>query len=828
MHTFSRSPLFTAVVIVWIISLFVLPSIPQTAAQAAPTSALGNTLQASVPNGQTITGSNQIRLYGPWRGKDSGTLVEGYADIEGGTGSQTVRLVVYALTARDGGYAPGSLVATSDSVSVPAGQSRRWVRFTFPSDSVVRNTRYALGVWFVGSGGARLWTEDRLGGRWDITASTSAPSSVSLSPDTARNEDLPGLYVTVRPPVLSGPAGSMIRLSPGEIPQSTIVTNPLAGPHRWHNQTYVPDMQELTAYERFTWRQIEGSTPGSYNWTPIRNAINAAKSRNQMFAFRVRARIESYEVPSYLTGQDFNDSYFRDRHEALHRAMKAEFDGDPNVIWIDLDGPGNYGEWAGGDWGSITQAAKDDVVNYLGDIWGNAQTLTVMFTARTTELATVRAAIPRVGFRNDIWGGEGAAAQMWSQQALRQRIDLLDSGEKGLLVNGEIDSAISRWNVRSLHQHILWFGPHSISNGNFKGHTGGFSSFSAADQAELRAAFGKLGYRFVVQHVDVPQSIPLNTPVDLTFYWQNRNVNVPVGKDVGTASVRLVNGSGQVVATYPLNVDVRSLLPTGVQPHQRTERITVSGIPAGTYTLQLRVVMPTGRTMNLANTGRTSDGAYPLGIVTVTNGTATPTNTATPTPTATATPVPMADPYLEQGGQVVMEAETYHSITPGSGSLSGHTWNTITAAGAGAGQAIQALPIDTTNTGSNTNGPRADYRFVANPGVYQVWVRGRTPSGSAQGAHDSVHIGLNGVPVTTSNGFGLSGWGPNAWTWHNLSGNQDTPTTITITQAGTYTLNVWMRESGVILDRVALLTSSVFIEGDTQVGPATSGRGTTP
>lgn len=626
------------------ISLFfvLFTSYPVAAALEPDASVLGNYVPVSAKNGQTITGSNQIRIYGPWRGKDTGTLNKGYADMEGGSSAQTIRLVVYELSERNGGYAPGTLVGTSDPVNIAAGQSRRWVEFTFPQGGEMkRNARYGFGVWFTGSGGAKLWTEDRYGGRWDVSASNTAPSSLQLSPDTNRNEDLAGLYITLNVAPLAPPQAGYTRLSPGELPLTTAVTNPFAGPHRWSDQTTVPGMEEKIAYKRFTWDQIEGSTPGSYNWAIIDREIAAAKSRGQMYAFRVRARISEYKVPSYLSGRTYNDAYFRERHKALHQAMKARYDTSPDIAWIDLDGPGNYGEWAGGDFNQISASAKQDVVSYLSQIWGDAKVRTVVFTAQASETNTLRTAIPSAGFRNDIWGGEGAGAQMWSGQSTRQRMDMLKSGELNVPVLGEIDSAINKWSVRTLYTNILWFGAHTISNGNFKGHNSSFSTFSAQEQAELKEAFLKLGYRLVVSNVDVPQTMRLNNPEKLIFYWQNRNVNAPVGKDRGTVYLRLIASNGQTAGSFPLQVSTGNLLPTGRQPHRVEETITFTGIPAGTYQMQIMVITPYDRVISLANTGRTADGAYPLGSVTLTdNGTVLePTLTATnPTPTPIESP----------------------------------------------------------------------------------------------------------------------------------------------------------------------------------------------
>ncbi|MCP4937255.1 MAG: hypothetical protein GY927_24370, partial [bacterium] len=99
------------------------------------------------------------------------------------------------------------------------------------------------------------------------------------------------------------------------------------------------------------------------------------------------------------------------------------------------------------------------------------------------------------------------------------------------------------------------------------------------------------------------------------------------------------------------------------------------------------------------------------------------------------------------------------------------------------------------------------------PATYTVWVRGMAPDA----AGDSLHVGLDGTAATTADK--LTGFQPNAWTWSrttmdNLDANLDLSVT------GTYTLNVWMREDGMRIDRLLLVTDTTYIP--TGEGPAAS------
>ena len=103
------------------------------------------------------------------------------------------------------------------------------------------------------------------------------------------------------------------------------------------------------------------------------------------------------------------------------------------------------------------------------------------------------------------------------------------------------------------------------------------------------------------------------------------------------------------------------------------------------------------------------------------------------------------------------------------------------------------------------------------PGTYYVHVRGTSDSAD----DDSVHVGLNGVGVTLA-GYGIS-WGDagEVFVWRGRYNSQDA--TINIPAAGTYTFNLWMREDGIVVDRIWLSTNSNAVaEGSTSTGPPES------
>jgi hypothetical protein len=171
-------------------------------------------------------------------------------------------------------------------------------------------------------------------------------------------------------------------------------------------------------------------------------------------------------------------------------------------------------------------------------------------------------------------------------------------------------------------------------------------------------------------------------------------------------------------------------------------------------------------------------------------------------------------PYRQDAeGLVVIEAERFHQKSD----VGEHAWAPVTApAGFSGTGAMAALPNKNANWQKDflTVSPRLDFRVLfVKTGVHYVWVRGH----QANGADDSVHLGLDGKEVPAATGTLVGGkW---SWTRRTMS-NKDS--SIPIAAAGLHTVNLWMREDGAIIDRIVLTTDSKYVPKD--AGPPESLR----
>lgn len=165
----------------------------------------------------------------------------------------------------------------------------------------------------------------------------------------------------------------------------------------------------------------------------------------------------------------------------------------------------------------------------------------------------------------------------------------------------------------------------------------------------------------------------------------------------------------------------------------------------------------------------------------------------------------MAGPATQDPGAdglVTLEAEAFDTQV----SQGGHSWSNSFPSGYSGTSALQATPNNGTinNTGYTTNSPRLDYEInFVKTGVHYVWIRGL----GATTADDSLHVGLDGAALTSSNRITYF---PTSLAWSNAQ-QSGSVATINVPTVGTHTLNVWMREDGTVFDQVILTTSSSYL-----------------
>ncbi len=175
------------------------------------------------------------------------------------------------------------------------------------------------------------------------------------------------------------------------------------------------------------------------------------------------------------------------------------------------------------------------------------------------------------------------------------------------------------------------------------------------------------------------------------------------------------------------------------------------------------------------------------------------------------------DVYLGDVDPIVMEAENYKDNLSGTT----QTWSVASTSNA-VGSALEAVPNQGTNlnTGYQGTSPELQYDIsFTQTGTYYLWLRMYSPSYE----DNSVHAGLDGNPLTTSDRITYDTY--QQWGWSN-STMDGVRASIAVNSTGIHSLNIWMREDGVIIDRILLTRDANLIPSGT--GPNESSSCFTP
>jgi hypothetical protein len=171
-------------------------------------------------------------------------------------------------------------------------------------------------------------------------------------------------------------------------------------------------------------------------------------------------------------------------------------------------------------------------------------------------------------------------------------------------------------------------------------------------------------------------------------------------------------------------------------------------------------------------------------------------------------------------GLLIIEAEGFDNQVVKDQS----NWYLISDPGASRGQAMASE-----DSGINHNqddyaevSPRLDYDCVfVKSGTHYVWLRMRYFGGDA----DTAHLGLDGTGDPDSRRIDAPGSADGAWQWSNFKQNPDGTAMIQIPSAGEHTVNLWVREDGIQIDKIILTTDPNYVPStygprDPLLGPA--------
>jgi hypothetical protein len=186
-----------------------------------------------------------------------------------------------------------------------------------------------------------------------------------------------------------------------------------------------------------------------------------------------------------------------------------------------------------------------------------------------------------------------------------------------------------------------------------------------------------------------------------------------------------------------------------------------------------------------------------------------------------ATGVVFAEPLNQDigpDGIVSVEAEHFDANVE----VGGHAWEETGPVDGFTGVAGMHAPNGNGghgNSGYSDTSERLEYEInFVKTGTHYVWIL----AWGADGSDDSCHVGLDGVETPLSDR--MTGWN-GAYEWNNGRMDMPEPSQIEITSSGPHTLDIWVREDGLIIDKIVLTTNPDFTLTGAEEGPPESNRG---
>lgn len=418
-----------------------------------------------------------------------------------------------------------------------------------------------------------------------------------------------------------------------------------------------PILPETVSYKRssYSWATANPA-PGVFDFSAIDADLATARATGKQFSFRLYTRRGPYWggnlIPQWVYDRgaklvggepDYSSCVYQREWAAMVEALRARYDANPSVAFIDISGYGDFNEWSWQDqtaWDSDHmrpttldgQARRRLADMFIGGSAtgscrnpdGSVATVSYSYPGfRTTQLIMPAAGIMQssryvaarradVGLRHDCLGRmttsdplNSLAQTVWQKAPVMYEFCAGSTSDTAFMDRADAVLRLTHGSV--VHDNL----------------TGG------RDVGVLSDVLRSVGYRFALDRATYPSAVVAGTPLRYNLTWTNRGY-APAYARMGQrfqARLALRAADGRIVREWTLPTDVSSWMPASTLPGSAPENpvtgaITVPvGAAAGQYTLAVGIFdTRTGRPINLAMAGRATDGRYTLGALRVTSG----------------------------------------------------------------------------------------------------------------------------------------------------------------------------------------------------------------
>lgn len=412
------------------------------------------------------------------------------------------------------------------------------------------------------------------------------------------------------------------------------------------------------------WRAMEPSL-GVYNLDWLEARAAAAHAIGGQYGFRIMTygqdgsgfanTFSNNVMPDYIMnnpgtyggngvyGKFFvpnsNNSAYLTRIEALWAAIGARFSGDPRFGLMDIGMYGPAGEWyaqTAPPGGYLTLANGKRIVDAHVNNMPQCQ-FVALPGDNTSDTPLITEYCMGLQTSDGLWIGQrgdslGTVNHWYEtlQGAYWDPSDGIDQWKRAPLFGevGNINLDGTTWQSREdgSGRHSGWedakaqvIASHVSMVGNGNAQTP-FASYTAPERQGWIDAGKYAGYRFELRNITLPNRIEAGSHATFRSEWINVGVAPPY-RDWNVHWL-LVNQGGSTVWEGTSTMNFHGMLPSPTTGVINENFNFPADLPAGTKSLRVRVIDPTGyfapMALSLDNIGSTrgSDGSYPLGVIT--------------------------------------------------------------------------------------------------------------------------------------------------------------------------------------------------------------------
>lgn len=395
-------------------------------------------------------------------------------------------------------------------------------------------------------------------------------------------------------------------------------------------------------YVGLKWSDLE-PVKGNFAWTAIENKFKLSYWFGRKIKIVLRfimdypGEANHMDIPAWLYQEingdgsrysgGFSPNYKNpsliSNHRRVINALAQRYNNNPGLAFIQI---GSIGHW--GEFHTLYLKASD--TGYMPDISISNQYVTHYLSAFTNKRLLMRrpfqiAKDNNLGLYNDMFadkteterhiryfnngyantGNWGFAAGDYPAMPDFWKYGP-SAGEFGGVITQFLSDATIAQTIRlATESHTSFLGPRCPAD----------PTKGTAPQKNIDALHNIMGYRFVLQSTSLEELVQPGSTVPVTMVWNNKGV-APFYYD-WPLELSLINNNGSIVLKTALDEDIRSWLP-GIRTIN-VSMVIPENLPEGTYNLCIAIIDPETNSpgIDLAITGKRSDGRYSIGNITV-------------------------------------------------------------------------------------------------------------------------------------------------------------------------------------------------------------------